>query len=83
VSQPIRGHVLLALWIAPLLSCVASRAAAAVDETPPIKVNRTVPRVLPPSLVPRFSAAPSDAEISGARVLRAPVNASLSLPKTT
>ena len=68
MSQPIRGRVLLALLIAPLLSSFASRAAAAVDETPPVKVNRTVPRVIPPSLVPRFSAAPSDAEISGARV---------------
>jgi len=38
-----------------------------------VKVNRTVPKVQPPSLDLQFSAAPTDEEISRARVFPAPV----------
>ena len=38
-----------------------------------VKVNRTVPKVQPPSLDLQFSAAPTDEEISRARVFSAPV----------
>ncbi len=42
-------------------------------EPPKVKVNRTLPAVKPPALVPRFSAIPTDDEIFRARVFDEPL----------
>ncbi len=48
--------------------------APARPPTPaPVKVNRTVPRVEPPALRPRFSEPPTDLEIFRARVFEEPL----------
>src|SRR5512145_2699 len=58
------------------LLLLAGRAPARGEGAPPaarVAVNRTVPRVAPPPLAPRFSAAPTADEIRAARVFSEPV----------
>lgn len=54
----------------------SAQATAALQQrlpAKPVRVNRTVPRVTPPSLTPHFSAIPTAEEITRARVFREPL----------
>lgn len=58
---------------ATLPSAVAAAPAAEPAPIPPVKVNRTAPRVSPPSLQPVFSDTPTENEIFRARVFGEPL----------
>ena len=65
---------------ARLAASIAEPVAPEPDPSPavappvrPVSVNRTVPRVTPPPLFPTFSAMPTQAEITRARVFQEPL----------
>ncbi len=69
VAGALRGRVdTLQQWGAHGVSAVQGRLP-----TRPVRVNRTVPRVTPPPLAPRFSSPPTADEITRARVFREPL----------
>src|ERR1043166_3520263 len=46
---------------------------SAAPAPPKVKVNRTVPKVSPPAVMPQFSAKPTDAEIFRAHIFDEPL----------
>src|SRR5262245_16901550 len=63
-----RRAVAATLVLGQVLIGVPVTAAPAKPAPPPVKVNRTVPKVAPPPAMPIFSDAPSAQEITRARV---------------
>jgi len=61
----------------PALAAATDEKKVAVGTPPPpppkVKVNRTVPKVTPPPVMPTFSAAPTDQEMFKARVFEEPL----------